>query len=60
MKTGAAYGLLIVYGLLTMATAFVGNFFWKTNGFSRGYITGAVLSVVLWFFWGAKAVQAPL
>ena len=49
-----AYGVLIFYALLMMATATVGYKMDKKNGFTNGYIVGMILSVVLWFTVGKK------
>ena len=49
-----AYGVLIFYALLMMATATVGYKMDKKNGFTNGYIVGMILSVVLWFSVGKK------
>ena len=49
-----AYGVLIFYALLMMATATVGYKMDKKNGFTNGYIVGMILSVGLWFTVGKK------
>jgi len=54
MVSSTAYGILIFYGLLAIIGAALGNYFDKKNGFSNGYVTGTVLSLVLWFTAGRK------
>tara|TARA_B100000780_G_scaffold273028_1_gene236040 strand:+ start:119 stop:301 length:183 start_codon:yes stop_codon:yes gene_type:complete len=49
-----AYGVLIFYALLMMATATIGYKMDKQNGFTNGYIVGMVISLVLWFTVGKK------
>ena len=49
-----AYGVLIFYALLMMATATVGYKMDKKNGFTNGYYVGMILSLVLWFYVGKK------
>ena len=49
-----AYGVLIFYALLMMATATIGYKMDKQNGFTNGYIVGMVISLVLWFIVGKK------
>lgn len=49
-----AYGVLIFYTLLMMITATVGYKMDTKDGFTKGYIVGMVISVVLWFSVGKK------
>jgi len=49
-----AYGVLVFYALLMMATATVGYNMDKTNGFTNGYIVGILISLGLWFTVGKK------
>jgi len=58
MVKSDAYKILVFYGLLAIITATIGNYFDKKNGFSYGYVVGAVLSLVLWFSMGRKMAEA--
>jgi len=58
MNTEMGYGILVFYGLLAIITAAVGHHFDKKNGFSNGYVIGAVISLVLWFTAGKKMAGA--
>ena len=58
MNTEMGYGILVFYGLLAIITAAVGHHFDKKNGFSNGYVVGAVISLVLWFTAGKKMAGA--
>ena len=52
-----AYGILAFYGILALITATVGHYFDKKNGFSNGYVTGVIISLILWFSVGKKAAK---
>ena len=49
-----AYAVLIFYGILPMITATIGYKMDHKNGFTKGYVAGNVISLVLWFQVGKK------
>ena len=52
-----AYVILVFYGLLAICCATLGHYFDKKDGFSTGYIFGALISIVLWITVGRKAAK---
>jgi len=53
-KLQMAYAVLIFYLILTMITSTVGYKMDNKNGFTKGYISGTVISLALWFQVGKK------
>ena len=52
------YGILIIYAIITLVCAGIGNYLDKKNGFSNGYYVGTIISLSLWILVGRKAAQA--
>ena len=55
-----AYGILIFYGILSIIGAAIGNHFDKVSGFTRGYVLGTIISLILWYTVGHKAANVKL
>ena len=55
-----AYGILVIYGIISIVGAAIGNHFDKTSGFTRGYIIGTIISVILWCTVGHKYANMKL
>jgi len=53
-KLKTAYLVLFFYAIIMNATATVGWFIDKEDGFTNGYIVGIVISLFLWFQYGKK------
>ena len=58
VKTMVGYGILIIYAIITLVCAGIGNYLDKKNGFSNGYYVGTIISLSLWILVGRKAAQA--
>ena len=55
-----AYCILVFYGLLSIVGATIGNHYDEKRGFTKGYVLGTILSVLLWYTIGHKAADANL
>ena len=49
-----AYLVLVFYTFIMIVTATIGYNMDKTNGFTKGYIAGILISLGLWFTVGKK------
>ena len=54
MTDYTAYAVIVFYGILTIIFATIGKWLNEENGFSYGYISGLVISAILWFGIGKK------
>ena len=57
MDTKMAYMILVFYGILAIITATIGKYLRPKDGFSLGYLLGAIASIVLWLTVGKNAVR---
>ena len=54
MTDYTAYAVIVFYSILTIIFATIGKWFNEENGFSYGYISGLIVSAILWFGIGKK------
>ena len=52
MENLNAYVILMVYGILAVITAAIGQRIRPGEGLTYGYLVGLVLSVLLWYGYG--------